>query len=250
MKTEVARRLLGCHQVEHEPGDSRVRKAAQQAGKEEELRPLLEAQLRFDEKVRAAVDRIELPTELRNKIVALEPTPRVASGRRFWKNPALFAAVLSVVVTLVLLGSGLLDRADDFPGKEVVMQMIERARGMSGVELEPITPQPLGKLADWFAMNGVEQFAVPPELTPLHAVGCRVYKQNGFLVAQAAVEKSNVLVHVFKAADLGVKAPANQWQTFRVEDWAGAVRQYEGMGIMLALHGSESEMEDLLASLK
>jgi hypothetical protein len=136
-----------------------------------------------------------------------------------------------------------------FEGREAVEQMIEGAAEMAGVELEPVASS-AGQLGDWFYMRGFEGYVLPPELAALPAVGSRVAAVDGRSVAQVAVEKHELVLHVFDAAKFGIGLePGGPWQIFTHEGWAAAVRRAGPTCYLLTTQGTAAEMEAIVKSL-
>lgn len=231
--------------------DSRIGKAVRAAAADPDLAEKLAVQKAFDMRVAETIAGIKLPADLAAKVEALEG----ASHSEFWKslakNPAVLAAILSIAVVATLVIRGVIERAGNFPGKEIAQRMVNAAEHMSGVEFEPIKPTPLAQLNDWFAMNGMDRFDVPPEFAGLKAVGCRVYKQSGFPVAQALVQEHDTFVYVFRGADLGIKLePSSRWHTFAEDDWTGAIRAVNDLCFLVAFRGTDAEMKAFLNGLE
>lgn len=251
MNTKQAERLIPCHLPDQSLADSRVQKAVRVAERDEQLKTRLAAQLAFDERVRTAVEQITLPERLAEKVGDLEGDKRPPFLQSVITNPPVLAAVISVIVVLALLGRGLWQRAENFAGKETAIQLVDAAQEMSGVELEPINPTPLGKLNDWFAMNGMDRFDVPAAYADLKVIGGRVFKHSGFPVAQAAIEEHGMLAYVFRAKDLGIDLGGGErWRILQDDDWTAAIRPVDDLAFMLAFRGSRAEMQRFLSERK
>ena len=110
--------------------------------------------------------------------------------------------------------------------------------------------EPAGQMSDWFYMHGFDGYSLPPELGPLPAMFARVFKSDNGPVAQFAVQKHEMIVHVFRAGEFGVDLPHGEgWRTFDHEGWAAALRRHGGNCYLLAFRGTKAEMDDYLASL-
>jgi hypothetical protein len=251
MNSKTAARLLPCFQPDHDPGkEARLLKAVRFAEGDPELKPRLEAQAAFDAKIAEKLGEISVPPGLAEKLSALEEGERAKAWHAPLTNPAVLAAVLSLAIVGFLVIHAVMERSEDFQGREIAERMVGSAAQMTGVEFEPIKPTELGRLNDWFAMNGVERFETPSEFAAFKAVGCRVYKQAGFPVAQALVEENNMLVYVFRGADLGINPEGENWRVFTVDEYAGAIRGLGDLCFMIGFRGKKPEMQQFLSGLK
>src|SRR5205823_2263293 len=136
----------------------------------------------------------------------------------------------------------------NFPGRDSAMRMVEITDEMSGMELEPKVAK-AGDLEDWLFSKGFDGYYVPPEFADLKTLGGRVFKQDGFPVAQVAIEKNSMLFYVFRAENFGVKIdPPEKWRIFEDEDWVAAVRAHDDTCFMLAFRGKRADMRNFLAA--
>jgi hypothetical protein len=245
MKADEAELLLQAHR----PGkatDSRTQKAVEYAEAHDTLRLRLTEQRRFDEHIGEIVHCIQPPEDLRQKLAA-------AGSQTAARGGSPLHAILPVLTgVLVLVGIGVffyLQSLRDFPGKEAVERMVEGAGKMSGLELEEVA-KPVGQLGDWFYMHGFEGFAVPAEVAALPAVGTRVYQLDGRSIAQLAVDRRQLLVHVFDAARFGVVIGEGGWRVFDHLEWVAAIQRQGATCCLLTFKGTTPEMHDLLASLE
>jgi hypothetical protein len=250
MNTKTAAQLLPCFQPGHDPGkEARLLKAVRFAEGDPELKPRLEAQTAFDTTIAGKLGEISVPPGLAGKLAALEEGERAKAWYAPLTNPAVLAAVLSLAIVGFLVVHTLMERSEDFQGRDVAEKMVGSAAQMTGVEFEPIKPTELGRLNDWFAMNGVERFETPTEFATFKAVGCRVYKQAGFPIAQALVEENNMLVYVFRGADLGIDPAGENWRVFTADEYTGAIRGLGDLCFMIGFRGNKAGMEQFLSGL-
>ena len=151
-----------------------------------------------------------------------------------------------VIGVLIYFG---LDWMENFPGKDAAQRMIDMTEEMTGIELEPKIAE-AGSLEDWFFSNGYENFRMLPEFAHMKTVGCRVFRQDGYPVAQIAIENHNSLFYIFHADDFDVKLdPPERWKYFQQGEWTVAIRGDADTCFMVAFRGKRAEMKDFIAGL-
>lgn len=251
MNAKSALTLIRCHVG---PGvqsqDPGIQKALLFAEKDGGLQHQLKAQMEIDGAVVDYIDRIEMPPEIEVQLAALDTRSGSGNGKwmGFLRQPPILALAIAVVVMLGWLIFYLVNSRDDFPGREDVLQMIATANTMKGSEFDVKSSQ-AGMLGDWlFSQYGFEDYYVPAELAHLKSIGCRVFHQDGFPVAQVAIEEHHTLCHVFHADDFGVKiTPQDRWHVFHDDDWSAAIMAHGDMCVMVIFRGTEQEMLQFLA---
>jgi len=251
MNARTAEQLMQCHcGPERDCRDFKIRKALKVAAQNGELKGKLERQMELDARALEWIGGVGLPEDLEEKFRAIEqPSDRSFSAKGALRQPPVLAVIIAILVLLGwFIGFALL-RADNFPGHEAVLKMIEATDAMSGSELDPKTST-AGVLGDWFfSQYGFENYYVPAELSRLNTAGCRVFKQNGFPVAQIAIEEHQSFLFVFHADDFGVKInPADRWRVFEAEDWCVGILAHEEVCVMVAFHGTKEEMHRFLGT--
>lgn len=229
---------------EHRPwgGDRpKVAKAVAKAGDS----PELAAQAQADEQLHAEVAALPVPQEIIELVLA---APGRARLRELVAQPAVLAIVLAVVVVLGTVGYLAKTRMGNFPGKDSVEAMVEYA-GTTG-EYEPFTPAEAGKLDDWFLLKGFEGFNVPPQLEKATAVGGRVFRHEGLLLAEVELKTGNARLLVFHLADLTKEPlePGSGWRVFQQDDWAVAVTKDDENGYIVVFEGDSADMPAFLNS--
>ena len=173
--------------------------------------------------------------------------PPVSGWWRLLKQPAVLSIAVAVLVVLGVAVYAAMRKLDDFPGKDVVSDLVQETDEMNGTELERITPIEAGKLGDWFMLKGFEDFTVPAELARQIAVGCRVYQHEGSPVALVALDRQHMLLLVFRAVNLKVVLNSATWRVFQQDEWAVAARG--AAGNCFVLMGEPAEMETFLKAL-
>jgi hypothetical protein len=249
MNLKTAETYLPCFRP-GKPIDARTMKAARTAEKDEQLRERLKEQTQFDEQLVAAIHSIEPPADLQKRLsgggagAATAPSLRSQLG-----HPAMLSAVAGILLIIGFLVYQQMDRMQAFRGREAVERMLATTNDMSGIELEP-TQGLAGDLSDAFYMRGFEGFAVAPPVAKLPVVGSRVFKQNGYRVAQLAVDYQNVLLFIFRASDFGVDLGSEgQWRIVTHHGWVAAVRADKGLCTMITFRGDRPRMQQFISSL-
>jgi len=251
MNAESARQLIPLYR----PGkqmDPRVIKAVRFAESDAVLRDEIEWQMHFDDEVVGVINCIKPPENLRQKLEELGQTGASAKGavRANVFNPAIISALFGVLLLAGFLVYLKMESEKDFPGKKWVVNLVQINDRMTGAELEP-TKLPAGELVDNMMLRGFERFALPPELSPLPAVGWRVFRHSGNKVAQVAIDRNSLIVYVFRASDFGVQpGPEKTWKVFAHERWAAAATVRDGLCTVVSFRGDQAEMETLLKTLK
>ena len=246
MKPEDAELLMQCHRG-GKPADARMEKVLDYIAGHDTLRMRLTEQEQFDEHIGEIIRCIQPPEDLRQKLAALGGTGAGKAGSL--RHHAILPAVVGLLVLVGIAVFLYLQSLTEFPGRDAVERMIEGTAKMSGVELEPVST-PAGQLGDWFYMRGFEGYALPAELAALPAVGSRVFQLDGRSIAQLAVDRRHLLVHVFDAAKFGVEIGEKEsWRVFEHEGWAAALQRHGANCYLLTFKGTADEMQDFLHSL-
>ena len=252
MKNEEAAIYMHCH-CAGLPGteDPRVAKAVRVAEKDAAMKAAMAKQRELDARNLAAVEQVMLPPSFLSKLASgLPATGRPLSGKAFFLQPVVLTILIAALVLLGWGGVTLWNRAQDFPGKDSVMRMVEINDEMTGMEMEP-KKDSAAALNDWFFDKyGFEDYYLPPGFENYQTAGARLFKQDGQPVAQVAVPENSMIFFSFKAEDFGLSLPNDQWRTFRDGDWVAAVVQHDDESFMVCFRGSEGEMEAFLQGLK
>jgi hypothetical protein len=250
MSPEEAEPLLSLHR-EGRTAAGRVQKALRYAEGHDTLRGKLEEQGTFDDQVVRAIHSIKPPENLRRKLREVSAASAPKERKRSpYLCTATFAAVIGVLVIVGFVVWTVMEKMERFPGIESLERMLAVTDRMSGVELEPMATSS-GTLGDWFYMRGFEGYALPAEIGTLPVVGSRVLRVDEHPVAQLAVDRQNSILYVFHASDFGVRIPdGGKWTVFDFDEWTAGVRREGGLCYMVAMRGSEDDMQALLQSLK
>ena len=204
--------------------DPQAQKALRVVEAAPEAKAALTAQIEFDDRQAAIVRSIEPGEDFLNKIDGVVENLQKGFQWSALRQPPFLAGALALLVVIGVLVYYGMNWMQDFPGKETAEQMIDMTEEMTGIELEPKATE-AGMLEDWFFSNGYENFRMLPEFSHMKTVGCRVFRQEGFPVAQIALENHNSLFYIFHSDDLGVKIdPPEEWKYFEQGPWAVAIR--------------------------
>lgn len=250
MNLKNVQSLIRCHRPGRpELQDPAIQKAVRIAEGIPELKAALATQVEFDDR-QADIIRGMAPDEnFLNKID--ETLEKLQKGFQWnvLRQPPFLAGAVAILVLLFMLVYFGLDWLDSFPGKEAAQRMIDMTEEMTGIELEPKVTE-AGNLEDWFFSNGYENFRMLPEFAHRKTVGCRVFRQDGYPVAQIAIEDHSLLLYIFHAEDFDVKLdPPERWRFFQQGEWTAAIRGDADTCFMVAFHGKKADMKAFLAGL-
>ena len=257
MKREVVEILLPCFRKKRGvQEDARIIKAVRLAKKYGDLRKKLERQAAFDASVAEAIGEVEPPLAVRDKLVAAACGELNNEG---WKVHLRHPAILAVLSGMIIIGFFLayltMKKLDDFSGRDAIATLIERIDSMNGDELEAVDTG-VDDLADWMAMNGVEEFRIPPEFASYKVIGRQIFTQEGAPIVQLAIENEKgvdsavVILMLFRARDFRIDAKElEKWRIVSVEDWVSGVRAANGVCVVVTFIGTKVEMEGYLDGL-
>jgi len=257
MNAKTAEQLMQCHcGPERECEDSKIRKALKFAAQSGELKDKLQRQVELDASALKWISGIGLPADLEETFHAKDqPSKSSFSLKRALRQPPVLAVIIAVLVLIGWFIYSAVIRADNFSGRESVQQMIDTTQQIidspqdkAGPEFDPKATE-AGLLGDWlFSQYGFENFYVPAELSHLKTVMCRVFKQDGFPVAQIAIEAHQSFLFVFRADDFGVKiTPPDRWRIFEMDDWCVGILAHDDVCVLMAFHGTKADMHRFLA---
>jgi hypothetical protein len=249
MNLETARNLVSLFRQGKQMSD-RVVKAVRLAESNEELRVALAEQMDFDDDFVEAIRGIQPPPSFRERLT--NTTAKQKSRAQQAANPAILCAIFGVLVLAGILVFLKIQASEDFPGRDRLETFIELNDKMTGAEMET-TQLHAGHLGDNMMLKGFDGFALPAEIEPLQAVGWRVFRHgpSGHKIAQIAIDRNNLIVFVFRVADLGVRPGGNgEWRIFSHNGWAAAVTERGNFCTLLTFKGEASEMKSFVTTLK
>jgi len=253
MNAKTAEQLMRCHTgAARECGDPAVRKALVFASGHASLKDKLSAQMEFDARSEAAIAAISLPPHLELQIQTINLPARSSAGLgKVLKQPAVLAVAIALLVMLGWFVYSTLIHSEDFQGREDVLKILDpdKANEMSRSEFD-IKSTEAGSMGDLlFSQYGFENYYVPAQLSHLKTARCRVFKQDGYPVAEVSLESHQSLLFVFRADDFGVKiTPSEHWRVFEEGDWSLGIQAHGEVCVLIAFKGSRDEMKRFLVS--
>ncbi|MEX1119614.1 MAG: hypothetical protein WEB60_12560 [Terrimicrobiaceae bacterium] len=200
------------------------------------------------------------PSHLAKELASMEPSPGtecLAAIKTYLhgpehsavKNPATIAVGAAFLILIAVVVWQMTGKVGVFP--EEAIKIATEARRAAQENFAPMDAG-LDTLPDWFAMQGFEGFQIPPGLENLNAVGVRTFSHDGASLAQVAVlhEEKNLYLVSFPAAAFEIRnLPSQTWQVASSGRYAFAIREENGMCILITFAGSEEDMKSFLASL-
>jgi hypothetical protein len=243
--------LWKCHRPENaELQDARIQKAVRLAEGSTDSKTALDTQTTFDDAQVALIRGIVPDGDFLQKLDAILREPHgVGFHIGALRQPPFIAGAVAVLVVIGVLIYVGINWAENFPGKETAVRMLDMTDEMTGIELE-LKAAEAGSLGDWFFNKGYDGFHMLPEFAHMKTVGCRVFPLDGYQVGQIAIENHNLLLYFFDAGDFGVKIePPDRWQYFQQGEWTAAIRADGGTCYMATFRGEKSDMENFLAGL-
>lgn len=228
---------------EHRPwgGDrSKVARAVKKAGDA----PELAAQAEADSRWHAEIEQTPIPPEIAALVQAVPARPRL---RSLVLQPTVLSILLALVVVVGVVIYVVETRKDNFSGKEAVEEMVQGTVSTTEPDYDPLPDTEAGKLDDWFVLKGFSGYNVPSALEKATAVGGRVFRHDGLLLAEVALKLQNARLLVFHLADLKkTEIERGGWHIYQQDDWAVAVLRDEANGYVLMFEGDSDDMPGFL----
>jgi len=170
-------------------------------------------------------------------------TERHGGKHSFVKNPATIAVGLGFLLMVAVLVWNMLGRAGVFPDEAI--KIADTGAKAGADQFEPVETT-LGGLQDWFMLKGFDGFRVPPALEKIPVVGVRLFKSENEPIAQALVLENRMSVFCFNGRPFGINAPPNTWKIDEGERLALAIREENGVTVLLAFRGTKEQMRKFL----
>lgn len=252
MNAQSAEKLLRCS-VDVDAADATVRKAVQYAGQHEELQEKLAQQRLFDAFQLKWMAEISVPPVLAERLRGRKAAGGSKPGLGgLLRQPAVLAVAIALLVMAGWFVYSAWNWMGRFQGEDAVIDLLNSQAALALPGKADLKTTEAGMLGDWlFSKYGFENYYTPAELAHLKTVGCRVFKLDGFSVAQVAVEEHQTLCYVFRSADFGVRiAPPDQWHVFESDDWAVAIQAHDDVCFVMTFQGRAGEMRKFLATFK
>ena len=223
----------------HRPwgGDSaKVARAVKRVSDRDSL--ALGAQVAFDRRWQERVMSISLPEGVDLPDFEGEQPFRLNATLR---HPAVLAIAFAFLVVLGVLFLGVRKELEEFPGRELVVALVE---GNGDGDWEPVSGARAGDLEDWFMLKGFDGFTVPPELENRPVSFCRVVMVEGQPVAQLNLEGGRLFV--LRGSDLGVRPDASDWRFFAHANDVVGVRESGSICYVVVVAGEEPDLKQFL----
>ena len=253
MNLKEAQTLTKCHR----PGsreDPQMQKAVRMVATDPASKDALAAQIEFDDTQARLLDSVK-PSE--TFLDQVDDTLQGLQKGFQWsalRHPAFLAGAVAVLVVIGVLIYVWHDMQENFPGRDSVEKMVDTIDHLGAKTLDAKTEQ-AGDLQDWFFSKGYEDFRMLPEFTAMSTTGARIFKQDGYAIAEIKLQNHDALLNIFHLGDFSVQLdPPDRWRLFEQGDWVVATRAGTGdgssTGFTLMFKGKKSDMQDFLNTLK
>lgn len=212
---------------------------------------LLEAfqtQVAFDGGIAQLLERLE-PGEETGTLLRDAAMRELPARKRFlFADPAMIAVAvgfLGIVFLVVWLTMG---RPDAFEGREKVIEIAQTASEARADQFEPVSAT-VGKMGDWFALQGFAGFRVPKGFEQYELVGVRLLPFEGTNVACMAIPEPHLFLYVFQADSLGVNpGKAGEWKVIELPNGqVVGIEEAQGVAFMVVMDGEPDDMRRLIA---
>ena len=251
-KDEIRKILASVRPGGQDAADPLIASAKESAQKDPELARWFEEQQEFDRKFAEALGEIPIPAGLQTRIMAAasgrirQPSRSLIRQRSLW--PRRFgwaAAAIAVLVALFSFSRALFQPAvslADFRG-----EMISFIKLVPPLELE--SPD-LERIQTWLGRTDAPaDVSVPPGLSALEPVGCRVLFFRGQKVTLICFRRSGTkLVHLLVLDHLALQSLRSDGAPVFVQEgeWMTAAWREKGRIYLLAAQGDRALLERYL----
>jgi len=251
MNSRAARLNLNLYRPGDEAEDSRVAQSLEVLRKDPALWAEFEQDQAVDAASRSALLGLDPEGEMADVLHAelAEIQARKPSHRLTLSDPGVLAVALGF---LLVLGLGVwlfLGDSDKFSGYDEAVALSLQATHMDAGQFEPVESE-LGVLHDWFAMNGLDRFWVPPAFEKFRSIGARVMRFENVPVAQIAVPDRKMMVLVFRGQQLGVSVPEGEWKFIEGNPYSSAITEKDGLCFLVSIRGTRADVERLIAEVQ
>jgi hypothetical protein len=246
MTEQEARLILQSYQPGSDDGsDPQFAEALHEAERNPQLAQWLEAEQMFDRAVAAKLADLPEPLGLKTRILALRPRPQKTSS---WS----LAAILGATVALLFLCFQVVSLFRNTSSTDTA-SVSDYSREMVGfVQLPPslaMMSDDLEAIKSWLGENRTPPINVPPNLSALQPVGCRLLSFRGQDVTLICFRREgDRLAHLFtvdraalpqvRAGKPPVISTTGEWTT---ASWAEGNRVY-----LIAVQGDEEAVKRYL----
>lgn len=246
MNEQEARLILqACRPGEEDRNDPQIAEALQQAERNPELAGWLAEEQAFDRAVAGHLDAVPVPFGLKTRILAQAAAPATSRSSRWLVGLAGVAALLFLFAQVVDHWRQPGPAASDLlPGYASEM--------VSFIKLDPpleMESPDLSAIKVWLAQKEALRPDVPPHLTALAPVGCRILSYRGHKVTLICFHREGGgLAHLFvvdRTALPGLQ-PGDAPLLQREGDWTTASWAEKDRVYMLAVQGDPATVQRYL----
>ncbi|CAN5559089.1 hypothetical protein BH09VER1_BH09VER1_38560 [soil metagenome] len=248
MDSEQAKIILSAHRPGRDDVESDALLSEALAAMEND--PVLAAwfaeQQAMDAGMRAAVRSIQIPSHLRESILAQSKTLAFPTHRTSWASPIWLAAAALVVIGIV---AGLFLPRDKRPSFAVLESEIPQLTAAHQHPFEGKSAD-IDKIRAWFASNGApSDFSMPGSLKAAQGMGCEVVSVEGAKVSLMCFKAGDSYAHLYvvdrsqfsQAPAVGTEPHMQQAGEYAMASWSEGNLTY-----VLAARGSVDSVKRLL----
>jgi hypothetical protein len=246
-KDEIRKILASARPGGQDADDPLIASAQESAQKDPELTRLFEEQQEFDRRFAEAVDEIPIPAGLQTRIMAagVSEKARIRQGSLWPRRIGWAVATIVVLIALFSAWRGLFQPAvslADFRG-----EMISFIKLAPPLELES---RDLERIQTWLSRTDAPaDVSVPPGLSTLEPVGCRVLFFRGQKVTLICFRRGGTkLAHLLVLDRLALQGLSSDGvPVFAQEgEWMTATWNEKGRIYLLAAQGDRALLERYL----
>ena len=246
-KDEIRKILASVRPGGQDAADPLVASAKESAQKDPELARWFEEQQEFDRKFAEVVDEIPIPAGLQTRIMAAGASgrTRIRQGSLWPRRIGWAAAAIVVLVALFSSWRGLFQPVvslADFRG-----EMISFIKLVPPLELES---RDLERIQTWLSRTDAPaDVSVPPALSALEPVGCRVFFFRGQKVTLICFRRGGTkLAHLLVLDRLALQGLRSDGAPVFAQEgeWMTAAWREKGRIYLLAAQGDRALLEHFL----
>jgi len=245
MNEQEARLILqACRPGEMDRNDPEIAGALRQLAGTPELARWFAEEQAFDRAISAHLAAIPAPFGLKTRLLAQAATPSTSTGSRWLIGLAGVAALLFLFAQVAAFWRTSAPVADSLAGYSSEM--------VSFIKLDPpleLMNPDLGAIGAWLTQKEALRPEVPPHLTTLPAVGCRVLSYRGHKVTLICFRREGGgLAHLFVVDRTALPRLKPGGAPFfqRNDGWTTATWADNDRAYMLAVQGDEAAAQRYL----
>lgn len=251
MNSKAARLHLNLYRPGDEADESRSAQALEVLKRDAGLWSEFEQDQSVDQSCRSLFSSLNASGEMADALEAdlAEIQARKRAHRLSLADPGVLAVALGF---LLVLGLGVwifLADSDKFSGYDEATALSSQATQLDAGQFEPVETE-LSELNDWFAMNGLERFWVPPVFAQFRSIGARVMRFQNVPVAQIAIPDRKMMVLIFNGQPLGISIPEGEWRFIEGSPYSSAITEKDGICFLVSIRGTKADVERLIAEVQ